>query len=98
MFATPNFPEFPSGHSTIAGSFAEILKGFFGNDYHLTDHTYDYLGMAPHSYSSFSEMVDEVCISRVYAGIHYRLSCERGAQQGQKIAQNVLDKVKFLKD
>ena len=87
LFATPNFPDFPSGHSTIAGAFAEILTGLLGSNYHFTDHSYDYLGMAPHSYNSFSEMVDEVCMSRVYAGIHYRLSCERGARQGKNRAE-----------
>jgi hypothetical protein len=37
-------------------------------------------------------------MSRVYAGIHTRHVCEAGRKQGQKIAQNILDKVKFLKD
>ncbi|HET6721991.1 MAG TPA: vanadium-dependent haloperoxidase, partial [Chitinophagaceae bacterium] len=37
LFATPPFPDFPSGHSTIAGSFGEILKDFFGNSYPFSD-------------------------------------------------------------
>jgi hypothetical protein len=98
LFDTPPFPDFPSGHSTIAGSFAEILKGFFGNNYHLTDHTYDYLGMAPRSYNSFDELAREISDSRVYAGIHYRYSCEKGCEQGRKIAQNIISELKFLKE
>jgi len=97
LFATPNFPDFPSGHSTIAGSFAEILKGFFGNNYHFTDHTYDYLGMTPRSYNSFDELAKEIGDSRVYAGIHYRYSCEKGCEQGRKIGQNIEQKLHFLK-
>jgi hypothetical protein len=97
LFATPNFPEFPSGHSTIAGAFADVVTGLFGSNCRFTDYSYDYLGMAPHSYNSFSEMVDEVCMSRVYAGIHYRISCERGARQGKKIGQNIEHKLHFLK-
>ena len=31
-------------------------------------------------------------------GIHTRHVCEVGSTQGQKIAQNILDKVNFLKD
>jgi len=95
LFDTPPFPDFPSGHSTIAGSFGEILKGFFGNNYHFTDHTYDYLGMAPRSYNSFDELIKEVSDSRVYAGIHYRYSCEEGCELGRKIGQNISKKLRF---
>lgn len=95
LFDTPPFPDFPSGHSTIAGSFAEILKGFFGNKYHFTDHTYDYLGMAPRSYNSFDELAKEISDSRVYAGIHYRYSCEEGCELGRKIGQNISKKLRF---
>jgi hypothetical protein len=97
LFDNPPFPDFPSGHSTIAGSFAEILKGFFGNSYHFTDHTYDYLGMSPRSYTSFDELAKEVSESRVYAGIHYRYSCDKGCEQGRKIGKNINRKLKFLK-
>ncbi len=54
LIDTPPFPDFPSGHSTIAGSFAEILKDFFGNSYPFSDHTYDYLGMTPRTYNSIA--------------------------------------------
>jgi hypothetical protein len=97
LFDTPPFPDFPSGHSAIAGSFGEILKGFFGNNYHFTDHTYDYLGMAPRSYNSFDELAKDICDSRMYAGIHYRYSCEKGWEQGKKIGQNIERKLKFKK-
>jgi len=98
VFPTPNFPDFPSAHSTIAGAFGEIMKGLFGSDYHFTDHTYDYLGMSPRTFTSFDAMVQEIGDSRIYAGIHYRLSCERGAQQGRKIGWNINNTVAFLKE
>jgi hypothetical protein len=98
VFPTPNFPDFPSAHSTIAGSFGEIMEDLFGSDYSFTDHTYDYLGMSPRTYNSFDAFVQEIGDSRVYAGIHYRLSCERGAQQGRKIGRNIIHKVKFMKE
>ena len=97
LFPTPNFPDFPSGHAAIAGAFAEILSGLFGSNYHFTDHSYDYLGMAPRTYLSFTDFVNEIGISRVYAGIHYRISCESGALLGKKIGQNVEEKLHFLK-
>jgi hypothetical protein len=97
LFDTPPFPDFPSGHSTIAGSFSEILKGFFGNNYQFTDHTYDYLGMKPRSYQSFDELAKEIGDSRVYAGIHYRYSCEKGCEQGRKIGRNIVKMLNFKK-
>ena len=98
LFDTPPFPDFPSGHSTIAGSFGEILKDFFGNSYPFSDHTYDYLGMKPRTYDSIDELVKEICDSRVYAGIHYTYSCTAAAEQGRKIAQNINNTLEFGKE
>lgn len=98
LFPTPNFPEWTSGHSAIAGAVAETLTGFFGNNYHLTNHTYDYLGMAPRTYTSFYDMAQDIGDSRVYAGIHYKQSCAEGIIQGIKIAQNINSMLKFLKE
>ncbi len=98
LFDTPPFPDFPSGHSTIAGSFGEILKDFFGNSCRFSDHTYDYLGMKPRTYNSFDDLVKEICDSRVYAGIHYIYSCTVAAEQGRKIAQNINNTLKFRKE
>jgi hypothetical protein len=94
---TPNFPEYPSGHSTIAGVFSETLTGLFGDNYQLTNHTYDYLGMAPRTYTSFYQMAEEIGDSRVYGGIHYRIGCTEGNKQGRKIAQNINNTLRFLK-
>jgi hypothetical protein len=97
-FNTPPHPDFPSGHSTTAGAAEVILTNLFGDNYAFINHTYDYLNMLPQSYSSFSDMAAQIGMSRVYAGIHTRHVCEEGRTQGQKIAQNILDKVKFLKE
>ena len=98
LFPTPNFPEWTSGHAAIAGAVAETLTGLFGNNYHLTNHTYDYLGMAPRTYTSFYGMAQDIGDSRVYAGIHYRASCAEGKIQGIKIAKNINNTLRFLKD
>jgi hypothetical protein len=98
VFPTPNFPDFPSGHSDIAGAFGETMKGLFGSHYHFTDHSYDYLGMPSRSFSSFDALVHDIGNARVYAGIHYRISCVRASQQGKKIAQNINNTLNFLKE
>ncbi len=97
LFATPNFPDFPSAHSVISGAFAEVLKKELGNSYQFINRTYDYLGMAPRTYSSLDAMAAEIGLSRLYAGIHNRIAIERGLTMGKKIGQNINDGVRFLK-
>ncbi|MDB5142635.1 MAG: phosphatase family protein [Mucilaginibacter sp.] len=97
LFATPNFPEYTSGHCTIAGVFSKILTGLLGANYHFTDHSYDYLGMAPRSFNSFTEFELDVSDARVFAGIHYRNSCVQAVKQGEVIGQNVINKLQFKK-
>lgn len=94
---TPPFPDFPSAHSTAAGSVEVIFTQLFGENYAFTNHSYDFLNMPPQSYTSFGDMADQIGLSRLYAGIHTRYSCEAGRTQGQKIGQNILNKIKFLK-
>jgi hypothetical protein len=54
--------------------------------------------MPDQHYASFYDMADQVGASRVYAGIHYRISCTEGTKTGRKVAQNILSKLKFLKE
>ena len=97
-FNTPPHPDFPSGHSTTAGAAEIIFTHLFGHSYSFVNHTYDYLGMPPQPYTSFSDMAQQIGMSRIYAGIHTRYACEAARTQGQKIARNILKGIEFLKD
>jgi hypothetical protein len=90
---TPPFPEYTSGHSTITASAATVLTKVFGENFAFQD-TSDlrYIGMQRH-FNSFSEAAAEASISRVYGGIHYRFSVDRGAQQGKKLGQFINKKL-----
>ena len=97
LISTPPHPEFPSAHSQMAGAVCTVLTNLLGDNYHFTLHTYDYMGMAPRTYDSFSELATEIGKARVYAGIHYTYSCVQGRKQGERIATNVLNMLKFKK-
>jgi len=97
LFNTPAQPEYPSAHANSAGAFGEAISGMFAQ-FQLTDHSYDYLGMAPHTYHSAQDLFSEMINARIYAGIHIRYSCEIGIEQGRKIAQNIYAKLKFKKE
>jgi PAP2 superfamily len=98
----PNHPEYPSGHSTLAGATAEILTYHFGDNFSFTDKSFvDFTGnqhFVARAHSSFTEMANEIGDSRVYGQIHYPKSCEDGQALGRKVAQNILSTVKFLKE
>ena len=98
LFNTPGHPEFPSAHAVNGTAIAAMLTDVFGENFHFTLHSYDYLGLPARDYNSFYEMSREMSDSRVFAGIHYQASCDKGQWLGEKISQNILSKLKFLKD
>lgn len=86
---TPAHPEYVSAHSSLSAAAATIMEDLFGNTGPLTDHTYDYMGFAPRTYSSFSAIAEEAGLSRLYAGIHYMPGINAGLVQGRKVAGNI---------
>jgi membrane-associated phospholipid phosphatase len=86
---TPAHPEYPSAHSSLSAAAAAVLTQLFGNVQNFTDHTYDYLGYAPRTYTSFAAIAEEAGLSRIYGGIHYTISVQAGTEQGYKIADNI---------
>ena len=88
FIATPNFPEFVSAHTTISNAMATVLKLLFDDDpgvaFTPTSPTNPGFTRA---WATFSEGVREVIDARVYSGIHFRSSDERGAQLGRQVAR-----------
>jgi hypothetical protein len=92
---TPPFPEHPSGHSGISAAAATILTHCFGEGFNFEDTSdLEYIGMK-RNFSSFMQAADEASISRVYGGIHYRTGVDAGVEQGKKVGEYVLDKLKL---
>lgn len=87
---TPPHPEYVAAHATLSASAAFALETVFGNNYSFTDHTYDALGMAPRSFSSLEAAGREAGLSRLFGGIHYRISIDTGNTVGKKIGKNVM--------
>ena len=105
IMTTPNHPEWPSGHSTLAGAMGEVLTQQFGSNFSFTNATYEGFamsgypnGLGSRHYNSFDDMTQEIGDSRVYGQIHYPQSCIDGKALGKKVAQNVLSILKFKKD
>lgn len=97
-------PEYPAAHASLSIANAEAMTAVFGDNYAFTDSTFTGLvtpqgiSLSPRSYTSFREAGEEAGWSRLYGGIHYRQSIETGFWQGRKVADNIIRKLKFLKD
>ena len=89
FLGTPAHPEYPSAHSALSGAAGAVLQKLFGNIGTISDHTYDYLGFAPRTYSSFLAIADEAGQSRLFAGIHYQQAIDQGILLGKKVAGNI---------
>ncbi len=96
LYGTPNYPEYPAGHPTNGGMLAAMLADVFGSDFDVD--YYNYLGLPPRHYDNFEALAQEMAMARVYAGIHYKPAVFAGVALGKKVAQNILNKVKFLKE
>src|SRR4029450_3075060 len=74
LFATPNHPEYTSGHSSASSAAATVLADYFGDNTPFIVQSPAVPGWV-RPYSSFSTAVDEVADARVFAGIHFRTAC-----------------------
>jgi hypothetical protein len=89
---TPPFPEYPSGHSVQSAAAAKVLTDMFGENYHFTDMTNagrTDMHDSTRTFDSFESFAQEAAMSRLYGGIHFRFSIERGLEQGRIIGNNV---------
>jgi len=97
LLQTPPFPEYTSGHSVISRAAAVALTDIFGDDFYFNDTTELEYGLPERQFNSFLEASDEAAISRLYGGIHYRMACEVGVEQGQKVGNYVIDNLQTRK-
>jgi len=83
---TPPYPDFPSGLSGVYTSNMQILIREFGN-IPVTDATY----AVPRHYPSLSALIEEAAISRLYAGIHYRVTQNVTIVIGKQLGNRIAD-------
>jgi hypothetical protein len=90
LIDTPNHPEYVSAHTTLSTAMATVLRMLFDDDpgvaFTTTSPTNP--GYERH-WTTFSEAVREVIDARVYSGIHFRSSDERGSRLGRQVGRFV---------
>jgi membrane-associated phospholipid phosphatase len=91
LFATPNHPDYPSGHATISAAATTALASVFGDETPFAMTTIDpAAALKTRTYPSFSAASDEVNDSRIYAGIHFRSAVVDGQALGRGVANHVV--------
>jgi PAP2 superfamily len=88
LLTTPGHQEYPSGHSGVSGAAATILASFFGERTAFTATSNGVPG-AVRSFTRFSDAVAQVADARVFAGFHFRNSCNVASHMGAGIAEYV---------
>jgi hypothetical protein len=94
LLQTPPFPEYPSGHSVISTAAAEVLSDQFGDGFAFHDTTEVAYGLPARSFTSFRQAAAEAAISRLYGGIHYRMAIDEGSDQGRRVGEHVIRRIR----
>jgi hypothetical protein len=100
-FLCPPFPAYPSGHSTVSGGCAEVLKLYTGSDAYgvevrllpgwLTEPgiTQDSITL---KFPTFSSTAEQAGLSRVLGGYHIQADNVEGLSMGRKVGKVVFSK------
>jgi hypothetical protein len=86
--ATPNFPEYPSGHSAFSGAGATVLDEILGERDSFETYSLGLPGVT-RKFSSFQQAADEAGMSRIYGGIHFQKANTEGLRVGGEIGKYV---------
>lgn len=91
VFPTPPHPEYPAAHAMVTGTLMQAVERVLGPNITVTDHSYDFRGFAPRTFTSVFNYAEMAGISRNYGGIHYIISINTGLQMAKEIGNRVGD-------
>ncbi|GJE35349.1 vanadium-dependent haloperoxidase [Methylobacterium oxalidis] len=87
--ATPDHPEYTSGHSVIGALAAKVMTDFFGPiPFSATSETVPDVVLR---FDNFDMAAREEAMSRIYAGVHFAYSTEAGLVMGSQVGDVVLN-------
>jgi hypothetical protein len=95
---TPPFPDHTSGHSIISTAVAVVMEHIFDPNTTFKDSTERAWGWPDRSFASFRQASDEAGMSRFYGGIHYLPSVLVARDQGIRVGNYVMTKLKWRKE
>ena len=93
LLLTPAVPDYPSGHAAASAAAATVLIAFFGDENTFTfasTMSAAYPSVGPRTFHRISDAAKENATSRMLVGIHFRLACTVGYQQGLEVGNWVV--------
>jgi hypothetical protein len=92
LMNTPPIHDYPSTHSVLGNAAATILTAVLGKDtgFTMTSSTAEPVN-STRTFDSFTQAAIENADSRVFAGIHFRFSCESGLKLGEDIGEWIIN-------
>lgn len=91
FLVSPPFPDHTSGHSTFSAASAEVLRQFYGTDDITFTASSDSRPGVFRTYTNLTLCVEEIGMSRIYAGIHFPSANREGKASGRKIARHIME-------
>lgn len=90
LLNTPPVQDYPSTHSILGNAAATVLSELVGKSttFTMTSPTAE-PGQSSRTFSSFKQAAIENADSRVFAGLHFRFSCDRGLEMGNQIGSYI---------
>jgi hypothetical protein len=82
---TPPHPEYPCGHCLSAAAIGAVIAAEFGSA--VPPLVLQAEGSLLRRYDTPREYVDDVSLSRIYVGVHYRFSVDAGIAMGTEIGE-----------
>lgn len=93
FISTPMHPEYPCAHCATSGALAAVISAELGaTPVPLLSTSSPSADGAVRKWKSLAEFTDEVRVSRIYAGVHYRNSTEVGTALGNSVGKLVAEK------
>src|SRR5438046_2035290 len=93
LLTTPPIPDYPSGHAAVGAAAATVLIAFFGDENNFTfasTMSAAFPSVGPRTFHRISDAAKENATSRMLVGIHFRLACTVGYQQGLEVGNWVV--------
>jgi hypothetical protein len=87
LIDAPMHPEYPSGHSILAGAVGAVLKADTGAGAVVLATASPSAKGTTRRWTSADEFVREVSDARIYAGIHFRSATDAGEAMGRRIGE-----------
>jgi hypothetical protein len=87
LAVTPNFPEYPSGHTCVTAAVAHTIEDVFRHGIAIPAR--NVVSGEERVYRRAEDIVDDVIEARMLLGLHFRAGDEDGAEIGRRIARQI---------